>query len=1081
MKTRDAIKRSAKPDNSLLNRLRPEAVRFHLQLALTALVLGFLCLWASKAEAQNPVPFISEPLVPASVSPGGPAFTLTVNGANFVPVSIVTWNGTPRPTTYINQSQLTADISDADIARAATAWITVVNPTPGGGTSDLAFLPIASHSGAILFDKLDFPSPPDNIDFATGDFNGDGKLDLASANWHTSSVSIFLGNGDGTFQPYQEYWVCGAHGVKTGDFNGDCVADLAATARGCNEVVILIGNGDGTFHHNQNYDAPSSPYFLCVADFDSDGALDLVVCNEGACSMSVRLGRGDGTFEGRQDYPIGNDAGQVCDVATADFNYDGHLDVAVSTIEGFVAVMLGNGNGTFGSPHRYATEPGHGNTLIAVDLNKDGLADLAVPNDSGSVLVLLGRGDGTFLPYVSYQTGGGSMSIAAGDLNGDDLLDLVTANHPSATLSVLLGDDAFAFGPYTHYTAHGGPRAVCLGDFNGDGRLDVAVGDQGRSWISILVNRDVTIPSLISPPKDQTVFAGESVVFWVTVAGLDPLAYQWQFDGADLQDGDRISGSSTSTLRISPVVPADAGTYTVIVSNVHGSVTSNPAELAVLLRPPEITAQPEDQTVISGALATFAVDATGSLPMTFQWRRNGDDLNDGGRIFGAQTATLNIADAGIEDLGVYTAMISNAYGSVTSAAASLTVILQPPQISADPTDQSVYSGSDVSFGVTAVGSLPLSYQWRCNGVSLVDDGRITGSQTATLSIAAAEVQDLGLYVVEVRNAYGWTVSFPAQLTVVLAPPNITVGPQGQTVALGSTVSLHVEATGSLPLSYQWQREGVDVVDGGRFSGARTSTLTIADVGLLELGDYSVLVENALGRVQSKSVAVATFSVVLQIRREGDQVVVSWNEAGKGMMLQTASSLTNPDWQEVAASDGTTTVNLPVGAEMVFFRLAIAQAPLTTVTVRGQSNPWLAGMPFGSHDPCGVADVVPDQSPMEVSGIWIMPAQRLSFRAEGGVSNDPLNALCPPDGDASSIGQWHREGNGIAGIVAPLSSLIGVFLGPDEPDFTPAPVGLDFGAAVSRSQLSLAPGLKQPFFIGDGRTETGQVQVIFVPE
>lgn len=85
-------------------------------------------------------------------------------------------------------------------------------------------------------------------------------------------------------------------------------------------------------------------------------------------------------------------------------------------------------------------------------------------------------------------------------------------------------------------------------------------------------------------------FAGESVVFWVTVAGLDPLAYQWQFDGADLQDGDRISGSSTSTLRISPVVPADAGTYTVIVSNVHGSVTSNPAELAVLLRPPEILA-----------------------------------------------------------------------------------------------------------------------------------------------------------------------------------------------------------------------------------------------------------------------------------------------------------------------------------------------------------------------------------------------------------------------------------------------------------------------------------------------------------
>ncbi len=374
-------------------------------------------------------------------------------------------------------------------------------------------------------------------------------------------------------------------------------------------------------------------------------------------------------------------------------------------------------------------------------------------------------------------------------------------------------------------------------------------------------------------------------------------------------------------MQISAVTPEDAGTYTVVVSNVHGSVTSNPSTLTVLLRPPEITTQPGNQTLLSGAHATFTVAATGSLPMTFQWQRNGVDLNDGGKTSGAQTATLTIADAGIEDLGVYMVMISNAYGSVTSAAASLTVILQPPQISAGPTDQSVYSGSDVSFSVTAVGSLPLSYQWRCNGVALVDEGRISGSQTGTVTISGVEAQDLGLYVVEVRNAYGWTVSFPAQLTVVLAPPMITHEPQGQTVALGSRVSLQVEATGSLPLSYQWQREGADVVDGGRFSGARTSTMIITELSAADLGNYSVVVESALGRVQSTLATVATSSIMLQIRREGDQVVVSWNEAGRGMRLQKASQLADPDWQNVEGSETVISMTLPFPqGGMALFRL-----------------------------------------------------------------------------------------------------------------------------------------------------------------
>jgi hypothetical protein len=407
----------------------------------------------------------------------------------------------------------------------------------------------------------------------------------------------------------------------------------------------------------------------------------------------------------------------------------------------------------------------------------------------------------------------------------------------------------------------------------------------------------------------------------VAAAGHLPLSYQWQHDGVDLSDGERIRGAQTASLEIAAVEEGDVGAYRVSVRNACGSTTSAVARLRVQLQPPVIMAAPVDQHALSGSLARFSVGVSGSLPVSFQWRCNGVALTDGDRITGAQTATLNIAAAGIEDLGVYTVLVHNAYGSVTSAPANLTLILRPPDITSDPVDQSVFSGAPASFSVSATGSLPLGYQWQRDGADLADGGRISGAGAATLTIAAAEPEDLGLYAVEVRNAYGWRVSLPAQLTVILAPPTITGQPQGQTVALGTTVSVQVQATGSLPLSYQWQREGVDVVDGRRISGAKTSTLTISGLSLGDLGNYSVLVGNKFGGTQSEVASIASFSVVLQIRQDGAQAVVSWNEAGRGMKLQRASRLAEPDWQEVAGSESVTSVTLPVTeAGAAFFRL-----------------------------------------------------------------------------------------------------------------------------------------------------------------
>src|SRR5439155_14204937 len=136
-------------------------------------------LYAFDLPEPNPVPLISQPLVPDAVAPGGAGFTLTVNGTGFVSGSVVNWNGSARATTFVSNSQLTVSILVSDIAIASTASVTVVNPSPGGGTSNVEFFPITLASSSILLSKSDYATAAGPAGVAVGDFNGDGKLDLA--------------------------------------------------------------------------------------------------------------------------------------------------------------------------------------------------------------------------------------------------------------------------------------------------------------------------------------------------------------------------------------------------------------------------------------------------------------------------------------------------------------------------------------------------------------------------------------------------------------------------------------------------------------------------------------------------------------------------------------------------------------------------------------------------------------------------------------------------------------------------------------------------------------------------------------
>jgi len=317
-----------------------------------------------------------------------------------------------------------------------------------------------------------------------GDFNGDGRLDLAAfSSW---ALTIAFGNGDGTFSAGSEYpgYLYG-RSVVVADFDADGRADLAL-ARGCGmefmargAVQLMRGNGDGTFS-STSYDLSGCPEHLEVGDVNGDGQLDLVTS-----ATSVLLGSGAFGFT-REVRSESAYAGNF--LTTGDWNGDGKLDLATD-YEHWLAVHLGNGDGSFGSVPRLFTGPETG-SLVVADLDADGTLDLATSNyDSlhngpSSVSVLRGLGDGSFAPHLEYPTGVSPHQLRARDLNGDGLLDLITLNH-SETLGVLLGAGQGTFAPATEYPAGEHLNAFELGDLDGDGQLDAAAIESSPAQLSL--------------------------------------------------------------------------------------------------------------------------------------------------------------------------------------------------------------------------------------------------------------------------------------------------------------------------------------------------------------------------------------------------------------------------------------------------------------------------------------------------------------------------------------------------------------------------------------------------------------------
>jgi hypothetical protein len=392
------------------------------------------------------------------------------------------------------------------------------------------------------------------------DFNGDGNLDLAVANSGANTVTIFNGQGNGAFTQVNSYALGNAPtSLAVGDVNGDGIADLVSANYTNSNVSVLLGNGDGTFRTANAYSAGLLPVTVAIGDVNGDGHPDLVVSNDGNNYVSVLLGNGDGSF----GWPVKVTTGYgVRSVALGDFNGDGHLDIAV-TIQSpdnqspdNVTVLLGNGDGTFDAPSTYTnTLFSRLDKIVVADVNGDGHPDLVVTNvgaaANSAVAVMLGRGDGTFGTPIAHTADVGPTALVVADLNGDGKLDIATS-HYDGTIKVLQGNGDGTFRAPLSFPAGNTPQAIAAGDLNNSGLFGVVTANYGSNDISVVLD-PLGKPAGTTPTVSVTggTFAYDGTPHAATCAVTDAT-------------GASVAGNCLLKYNGSLLPPSKAGAYNVL-------------------------------------------------------------------------------------------------------------------------------------------------------------------------------------------------------------------------------------------------------------------------------------------------------------------------------------------------------------------------------------------------------------------------------------------------------------------------------------------------------------------------------------
>lgn len=336
--------------------------------------------------------------------------------------------------------------------------------------------------------------------------------------------------------------------VTAASLRNNGIQDLIVANHADNDISVYLGNGDGTFANPVTYPTGLGPVWIATGDFNNDGATDLAVVDKGANTVSILLGNGDGTFKPKVDYPTGS---VPVSVVASDLNGDGNLDLAVANqTDNTVSLLFGNGAGSFGplagipsllAAGRAPTALALGDFNGAKYANGNPILDLVVANQNdNTVSLFLGNGNGTFRPRTDYATGASPVYVATGDFNGDGILDVATANFMDNTVSILLGQAAAngtaagTLASRADYTAGTGPTSIAVGDYNRDGISDLAVTDSTSNALAILFGG---IAGTFNTPYQLNV-------------GTDPVSVVTaDFDGNGTPDG-AVANNASNTVSV---------------------------------------------------------------------------------------------------------------------------------------------------------------------------------------------------------------------------------------------------------------------------------------------------------------------------------------------------------------------------------------------------------------------------------------------------------------------------------------------------------------------------------------------------
>ena len=581
-------------------------------------------------------------------------------------------------------------------------------------SSSISVFRNTSTSGSIttgsLAAKVDFTVGTTPVGIAFGDLDGDGKLDIATGNVSTSNISVLYNtssSGSITTSSFASH-VTFATGsspycISIADLDGDGKAEIASANYGANTISVLLntttrGNiSTSSFAAGVAYTAGSNPSGITTGDIDGDGKQDIIVSNVGASSVSLLRNTsttGSLGFATKVDFTVGSSPYYV---SVGDLDGDNKIDI-VSPNYGSSTVSLLRNTATSGTITSsslatkvdYTVTSGAMGTAIG-DIDGDGRMDLAVPN-GGSVTVSIFKYNGSAAISTQPQNalicigGAASFSVVAtgsGPLtyqwykNGSSI-----SGATSATFSI---------------------SSCVIGD---TGSYYVQVRD---SLLSLASSNTVTLSSnslttISTQPANATTCAGTSASFTVAATGTGTLVYQWK------KNGTNISGATASTYTISSPAVSDTGSFSVIVSGTSCPVTSNNATLTVNAVT-TITTQPLGVSRCLGVSATFTVAGLGTGTLTYQWRKAGTSIS------GATSSSYTISSPAISDTGAYSVVVTGTCGSVTSNNANLN-LNTPTSISTQPTSATICAGTSTSFTVAGLGTGTLTYQWRKAGTSI---------------------------------------------------------------------------------------------------------------------------------------------------------------------------------------------------------------------------------------------------------------------------------------------------------------------------------------------------------------------------